>query len=219
MVNPKAGVVSAHRLREARERTNLSLRELARQLDISPSALSQIETGKAQPSLKTLYALATTLGISLDELFDRHPRGDGRARAARVRTSDRDPYSRLQTRRDRPRLEVAPGVQWERLTSERDPLVDFLYVTYAPGSASTSTGTLIRHAGREYGIVLTGAIEVTVGFQTYHCETGDSISFDSNEPHVLTNHGPADATAIWFVVGRRQGDGRDVSVGPDEVET
>src|SRR5436309_13635375 len=57
------------RIRAHREESQLSLRELARRLNISPSALSQIETGKSRPSVSTLYAIVSELGISLDELF------------------------------------------------------------------------------------------------------------------------------------------------------
>src|SRR3954463_6581416 len=60
------------RLRAERDRQGLSLRKLAGKLEISPSALSQIETGKSRPSVKTLYAVVSELGISLDELFDHH---------------------------------------------------------------------------------------------------------------------------------------------------
>ena len=52
-------------LRAHREQRQLSLRELARRLSISPSALSQIETGKSRPSVSTLYAIVSELGISL----------------------------------------------------------------------------------------------------------------------------------------------------------
>src|SRR5436309_9847737 len=57
------------RLRLHREQQQLSLREVARRLSISPSALSQIETGKSRPSVSTLYSIVSELGISLDELF------------------------------------------------------------------------------------------------------------------------------------------------------
>ena len=57
------------RLRRHREERQLSLRELARRLGISPSAISQFETGKSRLSVSTLYAIVTELGISLDELF------------------------------------------------------------------------------------------------------------------------------------------------------
>lgn len=65
------------RLRSAREEKGLSLREVARRLDISASALSQIETGKSRPSVRTLYAIVSELGLSMDELFAE--RGDEHA--------------------------------------------------------------------------------------------------------------------------------------------
>jgi transcriptional regulator with XRE-family HTH domain len=58
------------RLRAGREQTGLSLRQLAGRLEISASALSQIETGKSQPTLRTLLAIVAELDLSLDELFD-----------------------------------------------------------------------------------------------------------------------------------------------------
>jgi transcriptional regulator with XRE-family HTH domain len=66
------------RLRSARQQRGLSLREVARQLDVSASFVSQIETGKSQPSVATLYAFAQLLKVSIDELFSR----------ARVQQSD-----------------------------------------------------------------------------------------------------------------------------------
>ena len=56
-----------------------SLRELARRLELSPSSISQIETGKMQPSVRTLYAFVSEFGVTVDEvLFDRAaPAGDG----------------------------------------------------------------------------------------------------------------------------------------------
>src|SRR3954447_11034146 len=59
------------RLRAERERQGLSLRKLAGRLEISPSALSQIETGRSRPSVSTLYGIVSELGISFDELFAR----------------------------------------------------------------------------------------------------------------------------------------------------
>jgi ribosome-binding protein aMBF1 (putative translation factor) len=57
------------RLRAERERLDMSLRELARRIDVSPSLVSQIERGLAMPSVSTLWLLATELGLTLDELF------------------------------------------------------------------------------------------------------------------------------------------------------
>jgi transcriptional regulator with XRE-family HTH domain len=216
--DPAAGDSSdevPQRLREARERSGLSLRQLAKRLDISPSALSQIETGKSRPSVRTLYAVVSELGISLDQLFDHHGAGvaaDQRPASEPVvdngwipSGSPRQPLLRAA---DRPVLELDTGVQWQRLTAEHDPVVDFLHVTYEPGGASNAHSKLVRHAGREYGVVLSGRLTVTVGFETYELGQGDSIFFNSDEPHVLANNTDDPATAIWFVLGRRQSDPR-----------
>src|SRR5262249_38956724 len=63
------------RLRAHRQEAGMSLRALARDVGVSPSLISQIEHGKAPPSVGTLYAIVSELGISFDELFFDGPRG------------------------------------------------------------------------------------------------------------------------------------------------
>ncbi len=58
------------RLRAARLAAGLTLRELARQLKVSPSFVSQLENGKSQPSVATLYSLSQLLDVSIDVLFE-----------------------------------------------------------------------------------------------------------------------------------------------------
>src|SRR3954462_4852358 len=58
------------RLKELRQAAGLSLRELARQADVSPSLISQIENGKSRPSVSSLYTFARLLSVPVDELFD-----------------------------------------------------------------------------------------------------------------------------------------------------
>lgn len=206
------------RLRESREAAGLSLRELARRLELSASALSQIETGKSRPSVKTLYAIVSELGLSLDELFENRAGGKAAARSgADGGAPSAGPPAAVQRAADRASLELDSGVSWERLTAAHDPEVDFLFTTYEAGGASSSTDKLVRHSGREYGIVLSGELEVTVGFETHKLERGDSLSFDSQEPHRLANRGKEPATAIWFVIGRRQSDPRQPSFTSNDV--
>src|SRR3954453_15625026 len=83
------------RLRAERERQRISLRELARRLDPSASLISQVELGKASPSVGTLYAIVSELGMSLDELFfqaEGEPDGPrGRATLGLVRPGETEP--------------------------------------------------------------------------------------------------------------------------------
>jgi mannose-6-phosphate isomerase-like protein (cupin superfamily) len=103
---------------------------------------------------------------------------------------------------ERKRIQLAAGVRWERLTRSPDPYVDFLHVVYEPGAESCGPEALMRHGGREYGHVLSGTLSVTVGFDTHVLGPGDSISFDSTQPHRLATVGEEPVYAIWFVVGR-----------------
>ena len=206
------------RLRAHREQRQLSLRELARRLSISPSALSQIETGKSRASVSTLYAIVTELGISLDELFGGHqpprraagrpPKPQAAAKARPVGEPAGLDSDRVQRSGTRHGIDLQSGVRWERLTAQPDAEADFLYVVYDVGGSSSQDDLFMRHAGREYGLVLSGTLEVTVGFETYALGPGDSISFDSTIPHRLRNTGSKPVTGVWLVIGRA-GDDRN----------
>ena len=60
----------------------------------------------------------------------------------------------------------------------------------------------MRHAGQEFGYVLTGRLTIHVGFDTHRLGPGDSISFPATTPHRLGNDGTEPATAIWCILGR-----------------
>jgi transcriptional regulator with XRE-family HTH domain len=215
---PAAAQTLGARLREERDRLGLSLRELARRLEVSPSLVSQIETGKTQPSVRTLYAIVSELGVSLDEVFT--PSSDGpdghsltgspragqpkasTSRVPRAATGAADGHGRVQRLAERRKIDLGSGVHWERLTTWDDRDVDFLYATYEAGGSSSPDGSLMRHNGREFGIVLTGNLGITVGFEEHVLEPGDSIGFESSIPHRLHNDGDEVVTAIWMVLGR-----------------
>jgi transcriptional regulator with XRE-family HTH domain len=189
------------RLREERTRQGISQRGLAHRLGLSPSLISQIETGRSKPSVSTLYAIVTELDISLDRLFESE--GDpAQGHAARQSTSEDVDPGLVVHPEQRHVIELESGVRWERLTSSHEESVDFLYVTYDVGGASSVDGTLMRHSGREYGYVISGQLGVQIRFQKHLLGAGDSIAFDSTQPHRLWNPGDRPARALWYVVGR-----------------
>jgi transcriptional regulator with XRE-family HTH domain len=84
-------------IRRLRTAAGLSLADLAAVADISKTTLHGIEQGEGNPTLSTLWALATALGVSLGELLepppgppaavvraDEGPRADGAAVHARL---------------------------------------------------------------------------------------------------------------------------------------
>ena len=191
------------RLRAERERRGISLRELARRVGVSPSLVSQIELDRVNPSVSTLYALVTELGMTMSEVFgDSRP---GERLTPQLGGSD-GLAERPETRRV---INLASGVRWERLTPHTDREVEFLYVTYPVGAESCPEDALMTHGGREYGYVTSGTLGVRVGFDEYELQPGASIAFDSSSPHRLWTIGDEPVHAIWVVIGRKADPRRD----------
>jgi transcriptional regulator with XRE-family HTH domain len=186
------------RLRKERERRGISLRELARRVSVSPSLVSQIELDRVNPSVSTLYALVTELGMTMSDVFSGAVE-EPATNALRARVANdgigTDPDTRSV-------INLASGVRWERLTPHSDPNLEFLYVVYPVGAESCPADALVTHGGREYGYVTSGTLGVRVGFEEYELGPGASIAFDSSSPHRLWAIGGEPVHAVWVVVGR-----------------
>lgn len=185
------------RLREERVKAGISQRELARRLGVSPSLISQLESGMSKPSVGTLYAIVTELNLSLDRVI----RGDDYDETEVKEVAELGP-SPMASPGDRQTIDLASGVTWEALIPETEDKVDFLIATYEVGGSSTPDQSLMRHHGREYGYIISGSLGVQIAFNEYRLEAGDSIAFDSTRPHRLYNRGDVPVKAIWVVVGR-----------------
>ena len=195
------------RLRAIRLRRGLGLRELARRLDVSPNSISKIETGKNQPSVRTLYAFASELQVTIDEVlaFEQAatPESSSEKRPSQPQTGVADCAFALQ-RADRTQaIRLESGVQWKRLMRWSDEDLEFIETTYEPGDASSRGDNLVRHNGHEFVHVLNGELRVVVGVDDFVLRRGDSLAFPSSTPHRLSNDGEETARAIWVVSGRR----------------
>lgn len=198
------------RLRARRDEVGLSLRELARRVRLSASLISQIETGKVQPSVSTLYALVTELGGSFDQLlFGEAPlpavqRDASSAGAPADLLSTILTYPRgaaIQRAGDRKTIQLSAGVRWERLTRHSVPGAEFLLVVYEPGAESGPPTEHQRHSGREWCYVVSGTLHLVVGFDEHELRAGDAITYDATIPHRLVNRGTVPLEMIWFQLG------------------
>jgi transcriptional regulator with XRE-family HTH domain len=203
------------RIRTERTRRGLTVRGLARDIGVSPSLISQIETDKSQPSVSTLYAITNALDITIESLFDEsdgmQPGGPVRSAAATTsnvrelpqpaeRPSPQGRRCPLVRPAERESLTLDSGVTWERLGQVPNAHVDFLLITYLPGGTSSSSGELMRHSGVEYGYLLKGSLVLTLGFDEYRINAGDAVSFESATPHAYRNDGLKSAVGVWFVL-------------------
>jgi transcriptional regulator with XRE-family HTH domain len=196
------------RIRTERARRDVSIRALARDIGVSPSLISQIETGKSQPSVSTLYAITSALGLPLEDLFEADgaepaalPAAPDSAAGVRYMATDRakgvGPHVSPE---DRELLTLESGVTWERLGQVPGHHVDFLLVTYQAGSSSSTDGRLMRHNGTEYAYLISGELKLTLGFDEHVLTPGDSVCFESTTPHGYRNDGDVPAVGVWFVV-------------------
>jgi transcriptional regulator with XRE-family HTH domain len=186
------------RIRIERERAGLSLRELARRANVSHSLISQIERGNVTPSVATLWALASELGLLVADLF-----GDveeARRGARGIDIAGPGTPGPVQPHQTRTGVTLEGGVRWERLTSTYDEDVDFIQVVYPVGSASCGEDALMRHNGKEFGYVISGRLGVRIGFQEFEVGPDDSISFNGVIPHRLWTIGDEPVRAIWWVL-------------------
>jgi DNA-binding XRE family transcriptional regulator/quercetin dioxygenase-like cupin family protein len=202
---PAAVLQIGERIRAERARSGMSLRSLARSVGLSPSLISQIETGKCQPSVSTLYAITNALGISVQDVFGETaaPENDGRAAAGQVAAGQvgAGGIAPVVCPGQRDVLELDSGVTWQRLGHVPGSRVDFLLVSYAPGACSSPAGRLMRHAGTEYGYLVQGELMITLGQRSHRLTPGDAVSFASATPHSYRNEGTVPAVGIWFVAG------------------
>jgi transcriptional regulator with XRE-family HTH domain/mannose-6-phosphate isomerase-like protein (cupin superfamily) len=214
------------KLRLARQKRQMSLRELADKAEMSASMLSQVETGKAYPSVRSIYSIAAALALPVDYFFpdpgsNNTVPAETDSNAAREMTASELRDAKVNRAADSPAVEFAPSVQspapvvhatgrptielkggvtWSRLTALAESGAEYLEITYAPGA--TSGANMSHHEGREFGLVLEGELLVELAFEHYTLKADDSIIFDSATPHRLTNSGSIPMRALWVVLNR-----------------
>lgn len=159
------------RIREHRRALGLSLVQMTKKTGITAGALSQIERGKLNPSLRTLRSVARALDISLFQLFY-----DDAAEGSTY----------LLRRNERRRLHFADStVTYESMSPLNNVSMEVMLVRMDGGN--TATKTLNSHAGEEFVLVLRGQVRVDIGDKTYRLGAQDSIYFRSDRPHRYMN--------------------------------
>jgi transcriptional regulator with XRE-family HTH domain len=171
----------APRLRTLRERRQLSLRELGRRTGIAVSFLSGLEAGRNNVSVAKLKTILDALGTTLGEFFRR---GD-------------DSRARIVYRKEELAEIAGParGISFKEVAAGRPGrALQMLVERYEPGCDTGPEG--YRHQAEEAGVVLKGALELTVDGQTYLLRAGDAYYFDSRLPHRFRNVGRTAVEAI-----------------------
>ena len=159
------------KLRAARHRRGLSLRDASRLAGLSVSHLSAIECGTRNASLAGLQRLAVALGIGVSDLF-----GD-----------EQRPQRRLVRAGQRPVLDTGDRrVRIESLSVGAQLLEPHIYLV-EPGGGSQGS---YHHDGEETVYVLEGEVEFWLNEVERHTvRAGDCLTFPSSLAHRWQNSG------------------------------
>ncbi len=166
------------RVRRFREQKELTLEDVSKRTGLSVAELGQIEDDLANPALGVLIKL----GKALDMRFGRLIAGGEIVPYTVVRVPQREDISRFPASR-----QTSYGYSYESLASgKKDRVMEPVMVTLVPACKDVEPST---HSGQEFVYVLDGRMEAVVGDDIVLLEPGDSIYYDSGQPHLLR---PAD---------------------------
>jgi transcriptional regulator with XRE-family HTH domain len=183
------------RLKQLRQRRDITLNDLAEETGISTSTLTRLEAGLRRPTLEQLLPLARAYGVTLDELVDAPPTGDPRINLRPIPTSDGRTILPLSRR--------PGGIQ--------------AYKFILPTGRDDSEPDLRTHEGYDWAFVLSGKLRLVLGGHDLILEPGEAAEFDTRTPHWFgaTSSGPVEFLSL---VGK-QGERAHVRTAPKQRGT
>jgi len=173
------------RIKKKREFLGKSLKDMAVHLDVTSSLLSQIENGKAFPSLFTLKKIAETLNSSVGELIGEN---EPIVHNPVIRNSDKKLVKKS-----------GSGSRLYLLSSNNllYPTETFLIQINPEG---TTENLMDSNAGFEICYVLKGKVEVSLKDKKYILEKDDSIYYLSANFHQIKNINKTNSEIFWVVL-------------------
>jgi len=176
------------RVKQVREKRELSLKDVSQRTGIDEITLQHIEEGSLMPPLGTVIKLAKALEMKMGYFIS----GDEEKPYTIVRSQDRKAISRFDSRKGK-----HYGYAYESLAPyKKDRHMEPFLVTLEPASTEMERST---HDGQEFIFVLNGKMEVRLEETIYILEPGDAIYYDSTVPHLVKCHG-AETTKILAVL-------------------
>ena len=190
-VETRDGMVGA-RVRALREAMDLSLRDLAERSGVSAPMLSQVERGETSPTLTTAERIAAGLDLTLSQLL----RLDEGEHVVVIRAGER----RVRRNRGHRTEELTPPLPGQR--------ADVSIHELEPGASTGRAGDPPLHepGARETATVLAGSISLLIDDARHDLDPGDTVTFDADLAHHVTNHSAEPARFLAVVAaGLRRG--------------
>ena len=172
------------RIKVRREVLGLSLSKVARLSGISPSALSQIENGKAFPSIVTLKSIADTLNTTVGDM---------------IGENEIIKFSPLMCKADRKLIEQDKngGELYQLSHHENGKLMGTFLIKLKKGAVADKW--FREHSGQSFCYLLTGELQFEIDDTVYSLRNGDSLYFNAMRRHKAVNKISEVAELIYVV--------------------
>jgi len=176
------------RIKALRLERDLQQRQLAEKADLTPSMVSQIESGRLTPSLHTLGRIAAALGVPIATLFDGHPGG-------RIQVSRKKDYPVVSFDGTSERWSVLGAGLFEGKIRAVVSTLD------ARSKGVTTQSVVIKPGQMKLFYVLDGTVALHYNGDRQTLESGDSALLDGGAPHGWENLGTKKARVLWVILG------------------
>ncbi|HEU5321000.1 MAG TPA: helix-turn-helix domain-containing protein [Methylomirabilota bacterium] len=176
------------RIKALRAERDLQQRQLAEKAQLTPSMVSQIESGRLTPSLHTLGKLAAALGVSIASLFDAQPAG-------RILVSRRPDHPVVSFDGSRERWAVLGAGLFE------GKIRAVVATLPARARGVTTEKVVIKPGQMKLFYVLEGTVALHYNGERHALEAGDSALLDGGLPHGWENLGSKTARVLWVILG------------------
>ena len=166
------------KIKDIRNRCNLTQKELADRCELTKGYISQLENDLTSPSISTLTDILTALGSNLKDFFAEDEEKQIVFTKEDYFSTDNDNHT----------------ITWlvpNSLKNAMEPII----VELKPGCSLTKD---MPHEGQEFGYVLKGKVVVVVGNKPYKVKTGETFYYDTNKVHYIKNTSNDVAKIIWI---------------------
>ncbi len=173
----------AEKLKAFRLANRMTLKQLASKAGCTDAYLSQLERGRANPSIMILKKIASALQVKVVDFFLESEIDENDVvckEGERVNIQFKQGDAKIQM--------LVRNIQNKRMQP--------FYTTIEAGGGSKGP---YSHIGEEFGIVLQGELKVNLNGKPYRVKKNESFYFSSQESHSWSNPGKRKTIVIWVV--------------------
>lgn len=158
------------KIKELRESKGYSVREFAKLCELSPSLVSQVERNVSSPSISSLVKMAEVLHFPVGHFFE-----------------EQQQENHIVRKTERRKLTYPDRTSTYELATPPESDGEFRMLIVTLKSKEYSSEHKVSHQDKEVCFVMQGTVEIEFENRRFILEEGDTITFNSQDPHRFFN--------------------------------